>query len=161
MNPESTPPASSYPLADLCVLTDMAPRTIRYYVQMGLVDRPQGETRAARYSAKHLEQLLLVKKWTAAGVSLERIRELLQGKSAPVPARARAVGSVEVCTHLLVADGVELVIEPGRAGLTPEQVRHFVQGVMAVFAQATGEQPAAPAPQQEPQKNATDQRTQP
>ena len=43
-------------------------------------------------------------------------------------------------SHLTVAEGVELVIEPGRAGLSPEQVRHLIRGVMAVFAQVTGEQ---------------------
>ena len=129
----------SYPLADLCVLADLSPRTVRYYVQMGLVDRPEGETRAARYGAKQLEQLLLIKKWTAAGLSLERIRELLHGEQPPVPPRARAIGTVEVRSHLMVADGVDLVIEPGRAGLTPEQVRRFIKGVMAVFAQVSGE----------------------
>jgi len=150
MNPENALPASSYPLAELCVLTDLAPRTIRYYVQTGLVDRPQGETRAARYSARHLEQLLLIKKWSAAGVSLERIRELLQGELPPVPARARTIGSVAVCTHLEVAEGVQVVIEPGRAGLSPEQVRRFVKGVMAAFAQASSEPPAAPETPSEP-----------
>ena len=59
MNTDSSPSTPSYPLADLCVLADLPPRTIRYYVQMGLVDRPQGETRAARYGAAQLEQLLL------------------------------------------------------------------------------------------------------
>ncbi|MBV5297608.1 MAG: MerR family transcriptional regulator [Rhodoferax sp.] len=137
---DSSPP--SYPLADLCVLADLPIRTVRYYVQAGLVDRPEGETRAARYCAKHLEQLLLIKKWTAAGVSLERIRELLQGAPAPVPPRQPAIGSVEVCSHLKVADGIELVIEPGRAGLSPGQVRHLIQGVMAVFAQVSGAQAA-------------------
>jgi DNA-binding transcriptional MerR regulator len=127
----------SYPLADLCVLADLTPRNIRYYVQIGLVDRPEGETRAARYGAKQLEQLLLIKKWTAAGVSLERIRELLKGEDSPVPARASQPGSIEVCSHLKVADGIEVVIEPGRAGLTPEQVRNFVKGVMAAYAQST------------------------
>ena len=139
MQSDTSSPTPSYPLADLCVLADLPPRTVRYYVQMGLVDRPQGETRAARYGATHLEQLLLIKKWTAAGVSLERIRELLQGEQAPVPPRARAIGSVEVRSHLMVADGVDLVIEPGRAGLSPEQVRQFIKGVMAVFAQVSGE----------------------
>jgi hypothetical protein len=67
-------------------------------------------------------------------VSLERIRELLQGEQAPVPARVRAAGSVEVRSHLTVADGIEVVIEPGRAGLSPQQVRDFIQGVMAAFA---------------------------
>lgn len=139
MDTDSSPSTPSYPLADLCVLADMSPRTVRYYVQLGLVDRPQGETRAARYGATQLEQLLLIKKWTAAGLSLERIRELLHGDQAPVPPRARAIGSVEVRSHLMVADGVDLVIEPGRAGLSPEQVRRFIKGVMAVFAQVSGE----------------------
>jgi len=135
-DPESSTP--SYPLADLCVLADLPPRTVRYYVQIGLVDRPEGETRAARYGATQLEQLLLIKKWTAAGLSLDRIRELLRGEEAPVPPRARAIGSVEVRSHLMVADGVDVVIEPGRAGLSPEQVRQFIKGVMAVFAQVSG-----------------------
>lgn len=139
MSTDDAPSIPNYPLSDLCVLVDLTPRTVRYYVQAGLVDRPLGETRAARYGAKHLEQLLLIKKWTAAGVSLERIRELLHGEQAPVPPRARAVGSVEVRSHLMVADGVELVIEPGRAGLSPEQMREFMKGVMTVFAHITGE----------------------
>lgn len=126
-----------YPLADLCVLADMSPRTVRYYVQIGLVDRPEGETRAARYGAHQLEQLLLIKKWTAAGVSLERIRELLHGEEAPVPPRPTAPGSVEVRSHLTVADGIEVVIEPGRAGLSPERVRQFIKGVMALYGQVT------------------------
>jgi hypothetical protein len=71
-------------------------------------------------------------------VSLDRIRELLRGEEAPVPPRARQPGSVEVCSHLLVADGVEVVIEPGRAGLSPEQVREFLKAVMALYGQVQG-----------------------
>ena len=138
MNTDSASSTPSYPLADLCVLADLPPRTVRYYVHIGLVDRPEGETRAARYGATQLAQLLLIKKWTAAGLSLDRIRELLRGEEAPVPPRARAIGSVEVRSHLMVADGVDVVIEPGRAGLSPEQVRQFIKGVMAVFAQVSG-----------------------
>lgn len=145
MNTDPVPSTPSYPLADLCVLADLPPRTVRYYVQMGLVDRPQGETRAARYGAAQLEQLLQIKKWTAAGLSLERIRELLHGGPPPVPPRGRAIGSVEVRSHLRVANGVDLVIEPGRAGLSPGQVRRFIQGVMAVFAQVSGEEGAPTA----------------
>jgi DNA-binding transcriptional MerR regulator len=144
--------SQSFALADLCVLADLPVRTVRYYVQVGLVDRPEGETRAARYGAKHLEQLLLIKKWTTAGVSLDRIRELLQGEQAPVPPRQKAIGSVEVCSHLMVADGIEVVIEPSRAGMSPEQVRDFIKGVMAVFAQVSSEQAADSARGQEQQK---------
>jgi DNA-binding transcriptional MerR regulator len=138
MDIDSTPSTPNYPLTDLCVLADLPPRTVRYYVQIGLVDRPEGETRAARYGTAQLEQLLLIKKWTAAGLSLDRIRELLRGEQALIPPRARAIGSVEVRSHLMVADGVDVVIEPGRAGLSPAQVRQFVKGVMAAFAQVSG-----------------------
>ncbi|WP_423708401.1 helix-turn-helix domain-containing protein [Undibacterium sp. WLX3042] len=134
MNKTTSTSPEEFTLADLCVLADLPVRTVRYYVQIGLVDKPYGETRAARYRTHHLEQLLLVKKWTAAGVSLDRIRELLHGEDPPVPAKPHAAGSIEVRSHLTVANGIEIVIEPGRAGLTPEQVREFVRSVMQAYA---------------------------
>lgn len=126
-------PPPSYSLAELCALTDTPLRTARYYVQQGLVDKPVGETRAARYGQQQLDQLLLIKKWTGSGLSLDRVRELLAGTKPEVPARVRRPGTVEVVSHLLVADGVELMIEPSRAGMTPEQVRYFTRGVMGLY----------------------------
>ena len=143
MTPENTP--QSFSLDELCTLTDLAKRTVRYYVQIGLVERPVGETRAARYGTLHLEQLLCIKKWTAAGVSLDRIRDLLQGEAAPVPARPRAPGALEVCSHLTVTDGIEIVIEPGRAGLSPEQLRQFVRAVIAAHSLLKQESTASQA----------------
>jgi DNA-binding transcriptional MerR regulator len=131
--PSGDSPSQSFSLDALCALTDLSKRTVRYYVQLGLVSRPEGETRAAKYSPQHLEQLLLIKKWTAAGVSLDRIRELLQGGPAPVPDRGRRPGSLEVCSHLHVAEGIELVIEPTRAGLSPVQLRSFVRSVLQAY----------------------------
>ena len=133
-------------ISELCILADMPVRTLRYYVQTGLVDRPDGGTKGAKYGAKHLEQLLLIKKWSSAGVSLERIKELLRGEEAPVPAKARKAGAIEVCSHLHVADGLEVVLEPSRAGLTPEQVRKFAKGVMALFASITTEKDTEQSP---------------
>lgn len=136
----------SYQLNELCALVDLPVRTVRYYVQEGLVDRPEGETRAARYGPKQLEQLQQIKKWTASGLSLERVRELLKGDAPDVPERARRRGSLEVVSRLVVADGVELVIEPGRAGLTPHQVRTFSREVMRLFDELTDAQPHSTQP---------------
>lgn len=128
-----SPPAPTHTLEELAALVDLPKRTVRYYIQLGLVDRPDGETRAARYGARHVEQLLQVRKWTDAGVSLERIRDLLAGEPPVVPPRPRAAGSVEVWSHLVIADGLELTIEPGRAGLSPEATRALLNGVMALY----------------------------
>lgn len=120
-------------MTELCALVDMPVRTVRYYIQQGLVDKPMGETRAARYGQAQVDQLLLIKKWAASGVSLDRIRELLAGNEPQSPARAERAGTVTVVSHLHIADGLQLLIEPNRAGLTPEQVRRFTREVMSLF----------------------------
>ena len=120
----------TFTLDELCTLTDLTKRTVRYYMQLGLVERPIGETRAAHYTSRHLEQLLRVKQLTEAGVSLERIREVMAGGDTPVPTRQRRPGSIEVRSHLFVAPGLEIQISPEEAGMTPEQLRAFVREVM-------------------------------
>ncbi len=125
----------SFSLEELCTLANLPRRTVRYYIQLGLVDRPQGETRAARYRQSHLEQLLQVKKWTREGLSLERIRELQEAEQQPqIPLRERRPGSVEVWSHLLIDHGIELKVEPATAGLSPEQLRELLQRCMSALA---------------------------
>lgn len=122
-----------FSIDELCSLTDLSKRTIRYYIQIGLVDRPVGETRAAHYTQQHLEQLLAIRRWTHEGLSLDRIRELLNGTADTPPRRPNRSGTVEVWSHLIVAEGVELKLNPGLAGLSPEQTRQFFAAVMSAF----------------------------
>lgn len=132
--------AKTFSLDELCRLTDYPKRTVRYYIQLGLVSRPVGEARAAKYTSEHLTQLLKIKEFSAAGVSLQRIREVLAGEEPPVPPRQRHAGSVEVRSHIYVAPGLEIQIAPEEAGLTPEQVRAFVREVMKVAADVMNSQ---------------------
>ncbi len=129
--------AQTFTLDELAALVELPARTVRYYIQLGLVARPEGETRAARYGARHVEQLLAIRKWTEAGVSLERIRELLAGEPAPVPPKPRKAGSVEVWSHMVVADGLEIQLEPLRANFSPAQVRAFFRGALALYEDIT------------------------
>jgi DNA-binding transcriptional MerR regulator len=122
--------AKNFTLDDLCTLTDFPKRTVRYYIQLGLVDRPIGETRSAHYLEVHLDQLLRIKKLTESGISLERVREVLAGDDSPVPVKQRKPGSISVKSHLYIAPGIELQISPDEAGMSPEQVRALVNEVM-------------------------------
>lgn len=129
-------PTPNYSIDELAALAELPRRTVRYYIQQGLVDRPIGEKRAAYYTASHLEQLLTIRKWQNAGVSLDRIREILAGPEGSLPPpRPRGPGTVEVWSHLVVTDGLEVTLEPGRAGLSPEEVRAFFRGVTALYEQ--------------------------
>jgi hypothetical protein len=47
--------------------------------------------------------------------------------------RPRYSGTVEVWSRVTLADGVELHIEPGRAGLSPEDVRTLIKQSLHTF----------------------------
>ena len=125
----------------LAALTGLTTRTVRYYLQQGLVSRPEGAKRGAYYLQRHIEELLLLRRWADAGLSLDRIRTLRAGAADEPPPRAVRAGSVEVWSRVTLADGLEVQIEPGRAGLTPEQVRAFVREVTAAYRKVHGTSP--------------------
>ena len=151
-------PGERFSIDELSTLAGVTPRTVRYYIAEGLVDRPEGEKRGAHYLRRHLEQLLRIRRWTDAGLSLDRVRELMAGAPEdPAPRRA-APGSVEVWSRVTVADGLEVQVEPGRAGLSAEQVRSLVRGITAVYRQVrttgAGDPSRTPAlPSSTPRKN--------
>lgn len=125
-----------FTLDELGSLADLPRRTVRYYIQIGLVDRPEGAGRGAHYTTRHLDQLLEIRKWQQAGLSLDRIRELLstgEGEVLMPPPLPRQKGSVEVWSHVVINDGIELTIDPKRANLTPEDVRELATGVMELY----------------------------
>jgi DNA-binding transcriptional MerR regulator len=128
--------SKTFTLDEIAALVELPRRTVRYYIQTGLVDLPHGVGKGAHYTQRHVEQLLFVRKWQLAGLSLERIGEVMrQQSSGALPPTPRRAGTVEVWSHLVVADGVEVTLEPGRAGLSPEQVRTFFRGVARVYEQ--------------------------
>ncbi|MDZ5455274.1 MerR family transcriptional regulator [Azohydromonas lata] len=122
-----------YSLDELAALAGVTARTVRYYIAQGLVDRPHGEKRGAYYLRRHLEQLLVVRRWSDAGLSLERIRELLAGAPEDPPPRAVRPGTVEVWSRVTLADGLELHVEPSRAGMDPQQLRDLVREVTKLY----------------------------
>jgi DNA-binding transcriptional MerR regulator len=125
---------------ELATFASVPRRTLRYYIQLGLVDRPVGETRAAYYTWQHLRQLLEVRELTEQGLSLEQVAERRRGGPADAAPRSRAgAGTLTVRSHLQLADGVELVVEPGTARLTPEQLRRFAREALAAYARVVSD----------------------
>lgn len=122
-------------LPQLAEQSGLPERSIRFYIQKGLVDRPEGEKRGAYYTVLHLEQCRRIRQWREAGLSLEAIAALsLRGGASPV----QAVPDFEVRTHFQIAPGVELVVAPERAGLDGEQVRELWRAVQAAVAGLQG-----------------------
>ena len=130
-------PQKRHAIDELSALVELPLRTVRYYIQLGLVDRPIGEKKAAYYTAVHVNQLLTIRKWQDAGLSLDRIREILAAPDTGLlpPPRPRGAGTVEVWSHLVITDGLEITLEPGRAGLNSDEVRALFRGVTILYEQ--------------------------
>lgn len=63
-------------LKELVKAAEVSERTVRYYIQEGVLLAPQGSGPASRYSLEHLARLLLVRRFKAALLPLSRIKEL-------------------------------------------------------------------------------------
>lgn len=124
--------SKKYSFDDLCTLTGLSSRTVRYYIQIGLLDKPIGQTKAAHYMSQHIEKLAKIKQLTESGVSLERIREILSGEDSPVSHRKKP-GSIDVRSHLFIAEGIELQVSPEAAGLDPAELRNFLKAVLLAY----------------------------
>ena len=69
-----------YGIADLAELGGVSRRTVRYYVQEGLLPAPFGVGRGQHYGPAHLERLLAVKRLQQIGLALDEIRRELRQK---------------------------------------------------------------------------------
>lgn len=127
-----------YTLEEVCKLVDVTKRTIRYYIQQGLVGRPEGEKRGSYYTNQHLEELLEIKKWQKAGLSLDRIRELLVTNPESLmlpPLKVQEAGEISVWSRVFIDKGVEVQIDASKAEMTPEELRSFVKKITELYKQ--------------------------
>lgn len=132
-----------FSLQQLGEKADVSERSIRFYIQKGLLPRPQGGTRGAFYTEGHLAELLRIRQWQQSGLSLDAIGDLLAAKREAPLAPARA-GAVEVRSHLIIADGLELQVAPERAGLTQAQLRQLFHAVQAAYAELANDDSSQP-----------------
>jgi DNA-binding transcriptional MerR regulator len=125
-----------FSLTEVSEMTGVSKRNVRFYIQQGLVKRPNGAGRGAWYDREHLLQLAQIGEWQKAGLSLERIGELLRGNAErhPLPPRVRA-GGIEVWTRLTLREGIELHLQPGLTGLSPAQVKRLRTRLLEAIAE--------------------------
>jgi len=98
-----------YAIGDLADLGGVSRRTVRYYVQEGLLPAPLGVGRGNHYGPAHLDRLLKVKSLQESGRTLDEIRQTIHQRSrrtdqpelAPAPERA-------IWRRITLAPGVEL-----------------------------------------------------
>jgi DNA-binding transcriptional MerR regulator len=100
--------SKQYTIEDLCELTGFSRRTIRYYVQEGLIEPPAGRGRGGFYYDSHLERLLKIKSLQDQGLRLSAIVPVLKRKE--LPELPREIVAREIWVKYPVVGGVEIHI---------------------------------------------------
>jgi DNA-binding transcriptional MerR regulator len=125
-----------YAIGDLAELAGVSRRTIRYYVQEGLVPAPLGLGRGSHYGPAHLEQLLKVKAMQEAGRTLDEIKRALSGRGGANSLHAAESGQLpdrSVWRRIAIAPGVELHVSGGVRLPSPGKLNELAAWCRAHF----------------------------
>jgi DNA-binding transcriptional MerR regulator len=121
--------ATRYAIGDLATLAGVSRRTVRYYVQEGLLPPPLGVGRGNHYAPEHLEQLLRVKALQESGHTLDDIRLALTEKPRPLAAQPLRdeVAARSLWRRITLMPGVELHVASTLRLPTPAQLRELAE----------------------------------
>ncbi len=117
-----------YSVGELAELGGVSRRTVRYYVQEGLIRVPHGLGRGAHYDDEHLEQLLRVKALQERGMTLDAIRAGLLRKDVPTPVTPTPLlVSRSRWTRVELMPGVELQLASRYRVPSPQKIQELVE----------------------------------
>ena len=136
MTDEDNTEERHFSLEELSSLTGFPRRTIRFYMQTGLVPKPEGANRGAYYLISHLDRLFQIRKWQKDGLGLKRIRELLEDPPsfpADTVEKEMCPGEITLKSHVYLGPGLELVVDSDQTCMSPEELREFVNRVQQIL----------------------------
>ena len=79
-------PADPLDLTELADRAGVSIRTVRYYIQQGLLPKPEARGPGAHYKEEHLDRLLLIKRLQREHLPLAEIRRVLESSGGESPA---------------------------------------------------------------------------
>lgn len=115
-----------YGIEDLAELGGVTRRTVRYYVQRGLLPTPLGTGRGPHYTPTHLERLIHIRTLQEAGVPLAEIAARLDGVPQTLISAPASPPERSSWMRFVLADGVELHVRAGAASFQPSQLARLV-----------------------------------
>lgn len=121
-----------YTIGELASLSGFSRRTIRFYVQKGLLPTPSGSGRGHYYTQTHLSTLEKIKHYKDDQLSLEEIEIKLKHPTSK-KIDAETSPSPELWMKLPILPGIEISIQAGLHPLTPARLKKLQRAVKQIF----------------------------
>ena len=130
----------TYSIRELAETADVSRRTVRFYVQRGLIDPPQGRGRGSVYTSRHLEQIRRVRAFQRRGFELDVIRTMPEEQPSPVVPPSRPFSVLRIP----LARGVRLEVDATQRVPSPTLIDELVYVCTGVLQGFYADDVAAP-----------------
>lgn len=117
-----------FTINELVDATSTPARTIRYYIEKGLLSPALGRGRSSYYTSVHVEELAKIRELRERNLSLDEIRDALSEESAP---QEQPLG--ETWTRVALLPDMELYVRDGAPEYVEALARQIVQLVEHAF----------------------------
>jgi hypothetical protein len=133
-----------YGIEELAALGGVTRRTVRYYVQEGLLPAPLGVGRGRHYGSEHLERLHRVRALQERGLSLDEVRREVErgagrGRSPSSASLAEPGVPRSAWTRLEIVPGLELHVSGRRRVPPPGRLRELAEWCERHFGREDGD----------------------
>jgi DNA-binding transcriptional MerR regulator len=97
-----------YNIETLSELSGLTKRTVRYYIELGLLTPPVGSCRGSYYTESHLSKLAQIKRLSSQGVPLTQMKAIISAESCK--SDFNFVQEIEITRweRAMICEGVEL-----------------------------------------------------
>jgi len=117
-----------FTIDELSELTGFSRRTIRYYIQEGLLEPPAGRGRGGFYYDSHLDKLLRIKTLQERGLNLATIAGLLQTGDIQSADQSR-----EMWVKYVVVPGLEINVSRDLEQKEGKTILEIIKTARALF----------------------------
>jgi len=142
-----------YSISELAQLADVSVRTIRFYIEQGLLPAPDPAGRKTRYTDEHLERIRAIRKLQAAHFPLAEIRSRLDSLTPDELSTIADLVQPRLAQESAV-DYIRSVLEPTGQSTPPPQPTYsmptprltMARAASAAMREDEGPLPSMPAP---------------
>ncbi len=124
-----------YSIGEVAEMTGVPRRTIRFYVQQGLLEPPRGAGRGHFYTDEHVKRLAEIRTLQDGGLALRDIAARLTAGQGETAVRDDAIPltAAEPWMRFLVAPGCEIHLQAGVCRMTPSRFERLQQAIRSIF----------------------------
>lgn len=116
----------TYSIEELAALSGITRRTVRFYIQKGLLPPPLGVGRGKHYTDEHLEKIFKIKALQREGIILDKIETIINNENFERTFETEMFEK-RIVIKIKLIEGISLEIHQGTKVPSPGTLREIIK----------------------------------